>query len=534
MYQHVNNPLQVAEANGDDDVEPDRHKSLEDDSNDRFYKNEVIQTKWIVFHWVVLIVSIILFIICLVVPLTGSFALYVVILLCISMDCVITIFSCKNGICCKSKMKTMNQMDDACTLLTTVLWIVSLCIAILCGISDTASPFTSYSRWEEFIPIAIALLIEVLLCQKLFIRFSSRSLPMIYSTNYSGYHEDILSNSSLYTHFCIPCKWVFLVLFVFVASTLCIHSVQKSIFINTFNQRNTDMLTTQHFGTFEYQCTGTTQPQNADIRMITVSGMGSIHLTFGWYNDLIYNEYGINQHQNISICDYNRGGFGFTESKGSGHKFIRNDVDHLIEIADALFGANQSFHLLGHSRASLMLLQAKMLHEDRIESMVFVDGAIDANRIKYNASHTPPESNLGVQRFVYTVDGIMLPMMTFGMIKGFHVGSIKQYFEPELTAKYIGFRNYHFQSTVWEVQDIELDYENTVKLYNEQDYSEFENVFNIKCNEEYDETIWYSQTNNTLYVKGGHIPCVLERDIANIVFYYNNTGLKDFYDLLFV
>eukprot|EP01084_Bolivina_argentea_P177244 306543_1 len=483
---------------------------------------------WIIMHCILFILSIILLIICLTIPLTASYLSYTIILFCISLDTIITILTCRIGICCKSKFKRLNQIDDIFTFITIVCWILLLFVVIICGISDTASKYTSYNRWEEFIPILIVLLIQVLLCWKLLIRIDSDNLPIIYNKNYNSYHDDIVLSCKSYTHICIPCKWLFLVVCVFLAFTIGIRSIEKSLFINSFNQRNTKILTTEHFGTFEYECRGTTKPQQADIRVISVSALGSIALSFGWYNNLIYNIYGIQQNKSISICDYNRGGFGFTESKKYRDKLIKTDVEHLMEICDILFGKNKSFHLIGHSRGGLMLLQAKMLYNIRVESMVFVDGYTNANKIRYNSTHNKQYAQT---QLYFEIASIGASIMSFEITSSFFVGS----YEPELSGKYYGFRNFQTQSSAWEEYDLQTGYENTIKLYNNNKANyNFDPAFNIECDEKYDEHIWYSSNNNTLYVKTGHVACLEDKSIANMVFYYNNSGLKAFYDSLFL
>eukprot|EP01084_Bolivina_argentea_P309406 535174_1 len=435
----------------------------------------------------------------------------------------------------------MNTIDDIITITTTILWILSLLIAIICSISDTSSKYTSYNRWEEFVPILPAILIQILLYTKLSIRISSNTLPFIYNTNYNTYNQNILLNvnSKSYIHYLLPFKWFLFIIFICLAFTLSIHSIQKSLFINSFNERNTNILMTENYGSFEYECIGVSPSQNAEIRIISLSSMGAPYISFGWFNELLYYEYGINQNKNVSICGYNRGGFGFTETKQYRDKTIESDVKHLIEISDVLFGKNKTFHLMGHSRSGLILLQAKMIYNDRIDSIVIFDGVSNANKLQ-NFINNATKREFSSNYYQYTIASIAMPIMTFelsintiAMSTG--VSSKEKLYKSQLMAKYYGFRNYFYQSIVWEGMDMKKGWENTVKMYHHgsEEYV-FDPVLNIECDEEYNQLIMYSQINNTLYVKAAHSPCVFDKDIANLIFYYNDTGLKVFYDSLFL
>ncbi len=112
--------------------------------------------------------------------------------------------------------------------------------------------------------------IIILLLQKLIIRISSNNLPFIYNTNYIYYNRNILSNSSNVFCYLLHFKLLIIMLFIILSITTTIHSIQKSYFINTFNERNTAILTTENYGSFEYQCIGTVNPINANIKIISI------------------------------------------------------------------------------------------------------------------------------------------------------------------------------------------------------------------------------------------------------------------------
>ena len=503
------------------------------------YKNRPISKCWIALHFITFILSLILLIPCFIVPITGLFLTYTLILFSISIDAIITIFACKNGVCCKSKNRAINTIDDLLMIITNILWLISLIITIFCCISDTSSQYTTWNRWEEFVPIFLAIFIILLLYLKLSIRYKTYTLPFIYNTNYQNYNDNLLSNSSTYIYFLIPFKWIFFLFFMVLACTLMVHSIQKSSFINTFDDRNTQILTTANYGDFEYQCLGTVQPNTANIRIIAIGGLSTVHLSFGWYNNLIYQEFGINQGKNISICDYNRGGFGFTPTKDYKDKSIESEVDHLMEIADVIFGINSTFHLMGHSRAGLILLTAKMRYIERIESMIIFDGSSNANRIQNTApNYTVPDRNDFGSKLLfqtYSVGLVIIPTQITGdlIIDIAGVDNKNNMYEPHLNGQYYGLRNYMAQSIIWELNDMSDGWEDTMKIYNTENDWNLGPVLNIDCNQDYDEEIVYIDVNDTLYVKTEHNPCVLDKDIAQMVFDYDDNGVKAFYDPLF-
>eukprot|EP01084_Bolivina_argentea_P177243 306542_1 len=525
-------PYGTMEVENNTDIIVQKHRFV--------YKNQPVTKPFMIFQIISFIISIMLLIVCFIPPLTGLFLLYVVILFLISFDTIITVLICKNGICCKSPNNRLNICYDICIIITTCLWILSLFITIICCINDTASKYTSWNRWEEFVPIIIAILIIILLFQKLLIRINSNKLPFIYNTNYTYYNHNILLNSSTYIYCLLPFTLLFFILFMILAITTSIHSIQKSYFINTFNERNTQILTTSNYGTFEYQCIGTINPINATNKIISIGGLSTVHLSFGWYNNLIYNEYGLIQNKSITICDYNRGGYGFTETKNYRDKTIESEVKHLMEIADVLFGVNESFHLMGHSRASLILLQSKILYAERIESIVIFDGVSNANKIQYDAltwTDRQFDTSNTIFGLTYQLYSIGMALITNGIttnivVQMAMVSEKNKMYEAELNGKYYSLRNYQFQSIIWEGKDMGKGWQNTMKLYNNTQNVILDPVLNIECNDKYNETIQYSTINNTLYVKTGHNPCVLDEEIANMIFNYDNNGLKVFYDSL--
>ena len=113
-------------------------------------------------------------------------------------------------------------------------------------------------------------------------------------------------------------------------------------------------------------------------------------------------------------------------------------------------------------------------------------------------------------------------------------------YEADLSGKYYGMRNYMYQGIVWEVKDMGDGWKDTMRLFNRFNFTNMTDlgpVLNVECDENYDNEIIYDLSNQTLYVKTGHNPCVLDKDIAEMIFNYTSTeggvGVKVFYDSLF-
>eukprot|EP01084_Bolivina_argentea_P027256 50675_1 len=303
-------------------------------------------------------------------------------------------------------------------------------------------------------------------------------------------------------------KWLFLLFLMVLAFLMFSHSIQKSNFINTFPERNTYILETKHYGAFEYQCVGyndgsSLPMEDSSIRIVTISGLSARCLSFDSYAQVLWNEYGIKNKKQLVICGYNRGGFGFTPTKEYNNKLIKPEINHLFEIADQLFGKNSSFHLMGHSRGGLNVLQAKMLNYDveRVESIVVFDGFSDGNIITNGLYDRVYDANGYYQ--LYVMASLPVPFFTFSMLKA--VMESRMECEPDLSAKYSGFRDYLYQSSAWEARDLVEAWKNTVTMYedtmNNNHNFTFDPVLNVKCSTDYNTTIRYSLTNKTLYVK---------------------------------
>ena len=234
------------------------------------------------------------------------------------------------------------------SLIVTLMWIFVFVIACLCQFCNLFSG-VPYNKWEVILPFIPTCTCLGILLHKLWFRYNNELIPMKHEM--TPYYIYVTSNN---IHKGFNCYIIIHVAYLVGLFVLAIMQLQNTLQASYFlynASKDVKLIETQNYGSFEYECFGDVEPSKAQIRIINVGGAQSLYYGWGWYNELFVNEY-----SNISICDYNRGGFGFTPSKTFGDKTIETEAEHLIEIADAIFGYNKTFHINCHSRGGKYIL----------------------------------------------------------------------------------------------------------------------------------------------------------------------------------